>query len=363
MGGKDKFDKNKNKDKETEFASSQPVNSSRRSKRAWFNLSLQGAGNKTSTPKKKSARLLSSVTAISATSSNSATSASSNGNTLDLEPTNPTNNLNDITTESNSVDIAVDCVNPTNPVNIISTNPVPNLVSSPSGDVVTNTVKSACINKLSIDDPRCVKMTLNNNNKELLGQIKLMLSEVKIDIINELNPRLLEIERRVARLEEPKELDPRYTIVITRMPYSVGENVGGKVQELLDVMGSHSTPAKVVRLKKKNDTHTPIIKAQFRSIDEKVNVLRLKSNLRKSARFRDVYLHSSFSQEELTAQNNLRTLMMVLPEDVKKVKMNANGRLTITSDGSRMDDTPGSQHNPPWAGNRNRNFHQRNTPN
>ena len=295
------------------------MNSSRRSKRAWFNLSLQGAGNKTSTPKKKSARLLSSVTAISATSANSATSASSNGNTLDLEPTNPTNclsnsnNLNDITTESNSLDIAVDCVNPTNPVNIISTNPVPNLVSSPSGEVVTNTVKSACINKLSIDNPRCVKMTLNDNNKELLGQIKLMLSEVKIDIINELNPRLLEIERRVARLEELKELDPRYTIVITRMPYSVGENVGGKVQELFDVMGSHSTPAKLVCLKKKNDTHTPIIKAQFRSIDEKVNVLRLKS-----ARFRDVYLRSSFSQEELTAQNNLRTLMMVLPEDVKK---------------------------------------------
>ena len=118
------------------------------------------------------------------------------------------------------------------------------------------------------------------------------MAEIKKDIINELYPRFIEIERRITKLEEPRELDPNHTTVISRMPFTAQENVEAKVCELLEVMGSQSVPTGVVTRvygrKKMNLTYQ--LSSQFRSVQEKIEILKVKPNLRKSAWFKNIYV-------------------------------------------------------------------------
>ena len=174
----------------------------------------------------------------------------------------------------------------------------------------------------------------SDGTKPLIEQIKDLLRETKDEIVMGLNPRFAEIEKRLENLEKPREFDPKFTVVVVNLPFESAENVTDKVKSLFSAMGSDINPTRVKRLRQKNQSHTPIVKAQLKSEEEKISLLRLKPRLKSNPSFHRVYMRSSMSEAELTAFYNMKTLLSVLPPGVQQhIKLQGNGRLTTLHEG------------------------------
>ena len=210
--------------------------------------------------------------------------------------------------------------------NTDNTNTTDNADSS-STDIDSNTIANITTN-LANPTETTSNMALSQNNRELLIHIESLLGKVKIEIVSELNSKLSSIEVRVRQLEEPRDFDPVFTVVVSKLPFKPNEDLPSKVQAILNKLGVQPLkPKNIRRLKQKRADHIPIIKIQMATVDDKVTLLRAKQRLKDSIRYK-IFIRSSFSHAELIAQSNLRTLMSVLPESIReRVKFSGSGRL------------------------------------
>ena len=69
-----------------------------------------------------------------------------------------------------------------------------------------------------------------------------------------------------------------------------------------------------------------LVKIQFQNVEDKVRVLREKRALMNSSEFSNVFLRSSKSHSDRLAEQNLKTLLDLIP-DGKAYQVTGNGRL------------------------------------
>ena len=283
----------------------------RGNKRAWLsfsNTSFSNTSFKTSTPKSKQ---------LKQHTQGCDNQDPANVGILNLSASSSNTNTNTNTNNTSSTDIA-DTSSADTDSNIIANNIA-------TSNLVNPTEASP-------------NMALSENNRELLIHIENLLGKVKAEIVSELNLKLSGIEARVRNLEEPKDFDPDFTVVVSKLPFEPNEDLPAKVQAILNELGvQHLIPKNIRRLRQKRADHIPIVKIQMATADDKVMLLRAKQKLKDTIRYRKIFIRSSFSHAELVAQSNLRTLMSVLPESIReRVKFSGNGRLnTVEIRGTR----------------------------
>ena len=135
------------------------------------------------------------------------------------------------------------------------------------------------------------------------------------------------------------------TMVVMKLPYSPGENISGKVEQLLREMQvpQQVKVVRVARLPPGPHTSSPLVKVQFETGKIRDEVVRCGRNLRGSTNFRGVFVRASKSQAERQTINNFRSLIMSIPGVKEQVHLNHNGRILP----NRPNNT--FYHNPTYA--------------
>lgn len=123
--------------------------------------------------------------------------------------------------------------------------------------------------------------------------------------------------------------DPDLTITANGLPFDDGEDVLGKARALIAALGEEVISSVSITAARRLPAHFDkpgLVKISFRSLAEKVAVLRKKMVLRDNTVYRQVYIKSSKSHAERLIELNTRALLRNLP-DGSNLRMDANGRL------------------------------------
>ena len=178
--------------------------------------------------------------------------------------------------------------------------------------------------------------------KEEIEQLR---NQLNTDV-GQLASRCEKIENRIMKLEEKYHFDTETTIVAQNVPVVSGsENNLVKLAEELVHNGTGTTNVAVVRAKRiPSKTSKPgLVKIEFRSLEEKIQVLRNKQKLKNHRVYEKCFLRSSKSHAERLMEANLATLLDHLPIR-NQFRVAGNGRL-VQNDGAFF-------HNPHFYSNR-----------
>jgi len=125
--------------------------------------------------------------------------------------------------------------------------------------------------------------------------------------------------------------DPDLTIIANGLHMSDNENILDKAQLLIAALGvevsNDVTVTGAIRLPARFDNSPALVKISFRSLDEKILVLRNKMTLRNIEQYKHVYLKSSKSHAERLIELNARALLRELPHGNDRFRIDANGRI------------------------------------
>ena len=139
--------------------------------------------------------------------------------------------------------------------------------------------------------------------------------------------------------------DPEKTIIIMGLHQDNNENLELKVSTLLAELGEDVySSIEVVgfeRLRSRN-RGPGLVKVAFRTQDQKVKVLQEKSKVMESERYRGVFIRSCKSHVERVLENNLRTVMSLLP-DGQQYRFTGSGRL-VRKDDPKFNQMSGQEH-------------------
>lgn len=142
--------------------------------------------------------------------------------------------------------------------------------------------------------------------------------------------------------------DPDVCVIVTGLVDQQGEDILQRAKELVAALGEEVTSAVQVtgatRLRAKLQGRSGPVKISFRSLNEKVRVLRKKTVLKDSDMYKDVYIKSSKSHAERLIELNARTLLNQIPQG-KNFRVDASGRIRVRQgDGQRQPPPPQSGH-------------------
>jgi len=118
-------------------------------------------------------------------------------------------------------------------------------------------------------------------------------------------------------------------VTASGLPYEDGEDVLQKARDLIVALGEETNSSVSVTAARRLTAYYDkpgLVKISFRSLTEKVSVLRKKMVLRHNDTYKKVYLKSSKSHAERLIELNARALLRNLP-DGKKFRVDANGRI------------------------------------
>ena len=117
--------------------------------------------------------------------------------------------------------------------------------------------------------------------------------------------------------------DPDVCVIVTGLVDQQGEDILQRAKELVAALGEEVTSAVQVtgatRLRAKLQGRSGPVKISFRSLNEKVRVLRKKTVLKDSDMYKDVYIKSSKSHAERLIELNARTLLNQIPQGKNSV--------------------------------------------
>lgn len=182
----------------------------------------------------------------------------------------------------------------------------------------------------------------------ITANINSLRDEIYVEL-GRLENKIKGVENKIVVLEEkqmdqiPKQDYPVETsVVIINWREEVDEDIQAKCTDLLqNKLGMRDMiPMQCVRLRSRN-TKPGVVKLQFRSKQEKIDVLRKKHELRKLQPFKHVYIRSAQSHEERLMRQNLEFLMKELPNG-NELRLTGNGRLVRKTDDSSQAEGPGS---------------------
>ena len=197
------------------------------------------------------------------------------------------------------------------------------LIKSQIGEVNTSLDKTNTslekIEKQLDSNVKRLERLINENRDELKAELKTQIKQVQDNHDMDIGQLSARIDRVEVKMEEVKQtaskFNPDVSIIIVGLPFADGEDVAQRVATLLaDGLQCDPVPAlvNVERLIPRGQG-SGIIKVEFRSVEEKVAVLRRKRSLRENEDFQHVYIHNAKSHAERLIEINFRTLLKELP--------------------------------------------------
>ena len=197
-------------------------------------------------------------------------------------------------------------------------------------------------------------------NEKLIDLRKYVDSEIAV-----VHNRMHELEQVTKDLicenEKSSIFDPETTIVAENLAFEEDEDLDGKVENMIRkdlainvpvVRTQRLTPRPPRYTRHGNWSKPGIVKIQFNNKDDKIAVLKEKKHLSNSQDFSHVYLRSSKSYSERIMEQNLRTLLELMP-DGDSWQVAGNGRVVRRYNSSygnafnRQDYDPDRQHDRP----------------
>ena len=172
--------------------------------------------------------------------------------------------------------------------------------------------------------------------------------------ISELKTEQAKINERIDVLssEVQTSFDPDVTLVAINAPYYSTEDPHLLAKHLLKACNRDDKGiARATRTPERNNK-PGVLKIQLKTRQDKIDVLRNKSNLRNSAEFKNVYLRTSKSHSDRLMELNMKTLLNEIPNG-EQYRIAGNGRLvmkeqvTMSGSQSQVERTPitQNQHN------------------
>lgn len=152
--------------------------------------------------------------------------------------------------------------------------------------------------------------------KIMKAELKKSVKEIQENIdleIGILKSRLDSLEEKIqTTCSKPSDkFDPDVSIVILGLAHDEGEDLNGKVRELLE-SGLECEPvpeiAAVLRMRARGPG-PGVVKVAFANVEDKVAVLRCKQRLKSNTQFKRVYLGSAKSHTDRILEFNFKTLL------------------------------------------------------
>ena len=188
---------------------------------------------------------------------------------------------------------------------------------------------------------------IDNLKKDFCETLDAKLDEVKDEFaidISRLDNKFKELEVRMDSLVSTQSLqntppfDPNLTIVAIGIPYGKTENLQEKVENLVDAIKDNPPPggdrhladAKIInclRMPERSDGKHPLVKIQFENLNQKISILRGKNILKDTRNFKRVFLRTSKSHTERLMEQNILTLLKMIPSGEEKLKLSSSGHL------------------------------------
>ena len=171
--------------------------------------------------------------------------------------------------------------------------------------------------------------TVNKKQDKIMKKLKDM--ETKLTQhdkdIKDLKQEHEELKDQVKHIDHKKEdFDPDVTLVAINTPFFAGEDTFILAQHILQAGGSGDKEiVNTLRTKQRNGRNG-ILKIELKSKQDKIDVLKKKSNLKQSTEFKRVYLRSSKSHSERLLEVNIKTLLSEIPNGTQ-YRVAGNGRL------------------------------------
>ena len=178
---------------------------------------------------------------------------------------------------------------------------------------------------------KSLKEQMSKEIKNLQDYIDREIGRV-ISQINDIEKRVEVVEQRMYEMHEFNYDD---TVIALNVPTTADCSLDYTVGRLIrEGLGIHNIQAvKTKRLESRNNK-PGLVKIQLRNLEEKKKILLAKANLQHSETFSRVYLRSSKSHAERTAEMNFRTLLNSIPNG-NKFRLTANGKLVAKDDPRR----------------------------
>ena len=145
--------------------------------------------------------------------------------------------------------------------------------------------------------------------------------------IQQVSSRVDTIELKVDQLSQNDWFSPDRTLVVSRLNTDTSRSEFDQAQALVkDGLGLDTPVVRIKRMAGRNG-RPGLLKVELPSVNEKIEALRRKQNLRSRARYEHVYIRSSQTHDERVAQGNIRTLLDSLPDLRGRYRFAGNGRL------------------------------------
>ncbi|CAG2215323.1 unnamed protein product [Mytilus edulis] len=127
--------------------------------------------------------------------------------------------------------------------------------------------------------------------------------------------------------------DNDVTVIVKNLPFTEGENLQDKVQQIIDSLGEVSSQISVVatkRLTTRFHNKPGLVKISFQSQDQKILILRNKHKLKDVGYYKHVYIQSSKSRIERFYGNYHKANRTELPQTGKFLKNRMNRLVILT---------------------------------
>ena len=163
---------------------------------------------------------------------------------------------------------------------------------------------------------------VNSKVNQLSKAFDEKLKDTKDDIfleISGLRSRIDSLESQLTKVNiaEPDgkpPFEPTRTVIVIGLPEHRDENIAEKIAELM-TKGLELPviePVDMIRLKSRSEK-PGLVKVEFTSVDDKVNILRAKRKLREHASYRHVFLAGCKSHTERLLELNMKAVLSELP--------------------------------------------------
>lgn len=152
------------------------------------------------------------------------------------------------------------------------------------------------------------------------------------------------IEAKVDRMEkkEKPDFDPEVSIIVANFPTKENEDIkeemSAMVRRGLQIPEGTCPVVRAVRLplrrqqngRPQNPTRPPLVKVEFRTLDEKIKVLKAKMNIHNSE-WPNLYIRSARPHMERLMDINFKTLLDMMPNG-SEMKITSSGRIVRKDD-------------------------------
>ena len=191
-----------------------------------------------------------------------------------------------------------------------------------------------------------MNQTMIDMRKDILDKIEIRVGAVeqRVDAleleVEEINKREKEREKREMERGEAEKVpfDYEHTVVVHKLEEGETpseEEDKTKMTEIIKLLNTKSKVVATKRMRRQGDTRIPLLKVELENKTPKVELLKAKSQLKSTDKYKDIYIRSSQPYEQRVAQSNLRNLIKMVPGLDGKAYVAGDGRLIMKEDTSR----------------------------